>query len=156
MRDTIQDSAFGHIVHAISRGRFFAWDDKQTLNTTGSEGTSKETLPVASPTHTKEAAEKGQDYELVDWQKDDPANPRNWSTPKKFFVTFEICLLTTSVYIGSAIYTAGIQGVMADFGVSQVVAVLGLTLFVAGYGLGPMVWVCHRNSPDKTIPAYPK
>lgn len=63
---------------------------------------------------------------------------------------------TTSVYIGSAIYTAGIQGVMADFGVSQVVAVLGLTLFVAGYGLGPMVWVCHRNSPDKTIPAYHK
>ena len=156
MRDTIQDSAFGHIVHAISGGRFFAWDDKQSPNTKGSAGTSNETLPVASPTHTKEAAEKGQDYELVDWQKDDPANPRNWSTPKKFFVTFEICLLTTSVYIGSAIYTAGIQGVMADFGVSQVVAVLGLTLFVAGYGLGPMVWVCHRNSPDKTIPAYHK
>jgi DHA1 family multidrug resistance protein-like MFS transporter len=143
MRDTIQDSAFGHIVHAISGGKFFAWDDKQTPITTGPAAASDETLPVATPTHTKETAEKGPDYELVDWRKDDPANPRNWSTPKKFFVTFEICLLTTSVYIGSAIYTAGVRGVMADFHVSEVVAVLGLTLFVAGYGLGPMVWVCR-------------
>jgi hypothetical protein len=58
----------------------------------------------------------------------------NWSKVKKFFVTFEICLLTTSVYIGSSIYSAGTESVMATFGVSQVAATLGLTLFVAGYG----------------------
>lgn len=66
----------------------------------------------------------------------DPQNPMNWSHAKKFFVTFEICFLTTSVYIGSAIYSAGIQDVMKVFGVGQVAATLGLTLFVAGYGLG--------------------
>lgn len=151
MRDILQDSAFGHLVHAVSGGRFFAWDDKQNTIQPDTAATSTETLPVTTPTHISETAEKGSDYELVDWRKDDKANPRNWSTPKKFFVTFEICLLTTSVYIGSAIYTAGVQGVMADFGVSQVVAVLGLTLFVAGYGLGPMVWVrrlTHANIPS--------
>jgi DHA1 family multidrug resistance protein-like MFS transporter len=142
MRDTIRDSAFGHFMHAVSGGKLFAWDDKQDPNTSSTAASSTNTLPVATPTHTNEATEKGSDYELVDWQENDPANPRNWSTPKKFFVTFEICLLTTSVYIGSAIYTAGVHGVMADFDVSEVVAVLGLTLFVAGYGLGPMVWVC--------------
>jgi MFS transporter, DHA1 family, multidrug resistance protein len=62
----------------------------------------------------------------------------NWSTTKKVWVTFEICLLTFSVYIGSAIYTAGIQDVTRVFGVSQVAATLGLTLFVVGYGVGPM------------------
>lgn len=67
-------------------------------------------------------------------------NPQNWSNPKKFFVTFEICFLTFSVYIGSAIFSAGIQNVMTVFGVSQVAATLGLTLFVAGYAVGPMVW----------------
>lgn len=46
-----------------------------------------------------------------------------------------------SVYIGSAIYTAGLQGVMQQFGVSDVAALLGLTLFVLGYALGPMVLV---------------
>jgi DHA1 family multidrug resistance protein-like MFS transporter len=56
-------------------------------------------------------------------------NPRNWSQTKKFFVTFEICFLTFSVYIGSAIFTAGIEDVMHEFGVSQVAAILGLTLY---------------------------
>lgn len=32
------------------------------------------------------------------------------------------------------------MGIEKQFGVSQVVATLGLTLFVAGYGLGPMIW----------------
>src|SRR4051812_13166724 len=68
-------------------------------------------------------------------------NPRNWSMLKKFFVTFEICLLTTSVYIGSAIYTAGLLGVVSQFDVSEVAATVGLTLFVIGYALGPMIWV---------------
>ena len=72
----------------------------------------------------------------------------NWSTFKKFFVTFEICLLTFSVYIGSAIYTAGIVGVMEEFHVSQVAAILGLTLFVAGYGLGPMLWASMSEVPQ--------
>jgi MFS transporter, DHA1 family, multidrug resistance protein len=49
-----------------------------------------------------------------------------------------ICLLTFSIYIGSAIYTAGIMDVEQTFGVSQVAATLGLTLFVAGYGTGPV------------------
>lgn len=74
-------------------------------------------------------------------------NPMNWSLNKKLFVTFEICLLTFGIYIGSAIYTAGIEDVTVVFGVSKVAATLGLTLFVAGYGLGPMLW-----SPMSEIP----
>ncbi|KAF2722584.1 MFS general substrate transporter [Polychaeton citri CBS 116435] len=92
--------------------------------------------------------EKGRDAHIVSWYGDkDPENPQNWSRPKRFFVTFEICLLTTSVYIGSAIYSAGTEDVVAIFGVSKVAATLGLTLFVAGYGLGPMIW-----SPMSEIP----
>ena len=86
--------------------------------------------------------ENGTDHLLVDWAPNDQQNPRNWSTPKKFFVTFQICFLTTSVYIGSAIYTAGIESIVVDFHISPVKALLGLTLFVLGYALGPMVWVC--------------
>lgn len=59
---------------------------------------------------------------------------------KKVFVTFEICLLTSPVYIGSAISSAGTESVEIDLGVSQAKATLDLTLFIAGYGLGPMIW----------------
>lgn len=113
--------------------------------------------------------EKGKDSNIVDWYgPDDPEasntvrpcprllpanrsshqNPQNWSNAKKFFVTFEICFLTFSVYIGSAIFSAGIQDVMTVFGVSQVSATLGLTLFVAGYAVGPMVWAPLSEIPQ--------
>lgn len=65
-------------------------------------------------------------------------NPLNWSLSKKVFVTFLICFLTVSIYIGSAIYTGGEQGVMEHFHVSQTVATLGLTLFVLGYAIGTL------------------
>lgn len=92
--------------------------------------------------------EKGKDINLVGWYgPDDPENPQNWPAGKKYFVTAQLCLLTTSIYIGSSIYSAGTQNVMQIFGVSQVAATLGLCLFVAGYGLGPMIW-----SPMSEIP----
>lgn len=93
--------------------------------------------------------EKGRDTTIVTWYGDnDQEMPMNWSTFKKVFVTFEICLLTFSVYIGSAIYSAGEESVVKDFGVSQVKATLGLTLFVAGYGLGPMIWAPMSEIPQ--------
>ena len=58
----------------------------------------------------------------------------NWSSAKKIFVTFQISLLTTGIYSGSSIYTPGVRSVSAVFGVSNVASVLGLTLFILGYG----------------------
>lgn len=72
----------------------------------------------------------------------------NWSRPKKYFVTGMICLLTFSIYIGSAIYSAGVVEITEVFGVSQVAATLGLSLFVAGYGLGPLIWAPLSEIPQ--------
>ena len=114
-----------------------------------SESTKADSSPVINgPSGKRVDPEKGRDIELVDWYgPDDPENPMNWSRAKRFFVTFEIVLLTFSVYIGSAIYTPGIPGVTETFGVSRVAATLGLTLFVLGYAVGPMLW-----SPMSEIP----
>lgn len=99
-------------------------------------------------------SEKGEDMRLVEFLPGDPEvrwdglregmrandlqNPLNWSLTKKTFATFQICLLTIAIYIGSAIYAAGVRDVSRVFGVSPVAGILGLTLFVAGYGLGPV------------------
>lgn len=92
--------------------------------------------------------ERGRDGDVIDWYgPDDPENLMNWSKPKKFWATFCICFLTFSVYIGSAIYTAGIVDVTQVFSVSQVAATLGLTLFVLGYALGPMLWAPMSEIP---------
>ncbi|KAJ7151055.1 major facilitator superfamily domain-containing protein [Mycena filopes] len=79
------------------------------------------------------------DLYLVGWDGDsDPENPRNWSFRKRAFVAFEISFLTFSIYIGSAIYTSSIPGLMTEFNVSLTTATLGLTLYVLAYGIGPM------------------
>ncbi|SDA02280.1 BZ3500_MvSof-1268-A1-R1_Chr7-3g09611 [Microbotryum saponariae] len=93
--------------------------------------------------------EEGEDRNLVDWySEDDAENPLNWSVPRKTFVTFCICLITTSVYSGSSIFTPGVQEAMQTWRVGQVPATLGLSLFVIGYALGPMFL-----SPMTEIPA---
>ncbi len=149
MKDLFRETLFGRLVRLASGGKLLAYNEErdptnlkqyQPLNTKISDSA----LSAASDQEKPLAdQEKGADHLLVTWSPNDPHNPRNWSTPKKLFVTFQICLLTTSVYIGSAIYTAGLQGVEAQFHISPVHALLGLTLFVLGYALGPMVWVCR-------------
>ncbi|KAK4944032.1 hypothetical protein LTR10_016553 [Elasticomyces elasticus] len=83
--------------------------------------------------------EGGKDVYLVDWYgPDDPENPQNWSSNWKLLVTLQICVLNFAFYIASSIYVPGEPSIMAEFGVSETVATLGLSLFTLGYGTGPM------------------
>ncbi|KAL7931402.1 major facilitator superfamily domain-containing protein [Trichoderma chlorosporum] len=86
---------------------------------------------------------------LVDWYAtDDEENPQNWSSKKKLFVVVQIYLYTLAVYIGSAIITPSQPFIEAQFGVKPEVASLGLSLYVLGYGIGPLLF-----SPLSEIPA---
>ena len=73
---------------------------------------------------------------------------RNWSFRKKMFVTINIMLLTFAIYAGSSIYTPSIPGLMEEYNSSLVVATLGLSLFVAFYGLGPALLVPMQELPS--------
>ncbi|KAJ5302599.1 major facilitator superfamily domain-containing protein, partial [Penicillium atrosanguineum] len=85
---------------------------------------------------------------LVDWYyTDDPEDPHNWSNTKRALIATIICLYTFVVYTTSAIYTSSTIGVMEEFGVSTLVATLGLSLYVLGYGTGPLIF-----SPLSEIP----
>ena len=158
MRDLFQETAFGHIVYLLSGGKLFAYDEEldprliQKYTVADTPGSSHLSSNEANSTekHTGDL-EIGNDMQLIDWNENDRHNPRSWSTPKKLFVTCQICLLTTSVYIGSAIYTAGILDITEKFKVSDVKALLGLTLFVLGYALGPMTWVSSSDQYVNTV-----
>lgn len=85
---------------------------------------------------------------LVDWYyTDDAENPHNWSNVKRALLSVIICLYTFVVYTTSAIYTSSEGGIMKEFGVSQLIATLGLSLYVLGYGTGPLIF-----SPMSEIP----
>ncbi|KAJ5860356.1 uncharacterized protein N7529_007666 [Penicillium soppii] len=98
-------------------------------------------IPIA-PKKTKDGAI------LVDWYyTDDSENPHNWSNRKRALIATLICLYTFVVYTTSAIYTSSTEGIMKEFGVDTLLATLGLSLYVLGYGVGPLIF-----SPLSEIP----
>lgn len=83
--------------------------------------------------------EPAHNYIVVDWYDDnDQENPQNWSTGKKTWIVLATGLLTVSIYMGSSIYTPAVPDMMIDLNTTQVKAILPLTVFVLGYGVGPM------------------
>uniref|UniRef100_A0A8H8CE03 Major facilitator superfamily (MFS) profile domain-containing protein n=1 Tax=Psilocybe cubensis TaxID=181762 RepID=A0A8H8CE03_PSICU len=86
---------------------------------------------------------------IVNWYDEhDQENPQNWSLGKRIFVLGLVSLLTFGVYIGSAIYTPSIPGIIEKFNVSRTIATLGLSLYIIGYGVGPLIF-----SPLSEIPS---
>ncbi|ODV91689.1 hypothetical protein CANCADRAFT_14557, partial [Tortispora caseinolytica NRRL Y-17796] len=76
---------------------------------------------------------------IVSWQGEgDPADPHNWPKARKVYVSIMIFYQTAAVYIGSSVYAASIPQIMEVYDVSSTKALLGLSLFVLGYGVGPL------------------
>ncbi|CAK4034834.1 Caffeine resistance 5 [Lecanosticta acicola] len=86
---------------------------------------------------------------LVDWYtEDDPDNPQNWSSGKKFLASLMIYVYTTAVYMGSSIVTSSTEGIMHEFQVGPTATSLDLALYTLAYGMGPLIF-----SPLSEIPS---
>lgn len=76
----------------------------------------------------------------MDWDGDgDLMNPRNMAAARKWLVTVVIALSSMCVACTSSLYTTTYDQMSSEFGCSRLVATLGLSLFVIGLGLSPMV-----------------
>lgn len=76
----------------------------------------------------------------VDCSDNDPLNPHNFSTLRKYWLTSQFALLAFVGSFGAAIISPA-QGVIVDrFHISAEASVLTVSLFVLGYAVGPMVW----------------
>ncbi|PPQ80578.1 hypothetical protein CVT25_001612 [Psilocybe cyanescens] len=164
MSDIFRDSTVGSLLNTISNGRLFPhpeqrpdWvlPDNLLPKEQRNSADVKQRDKVAADTpgvHTPSSRDSGEiekgivpekaavpDKPVVGWYDDnDQENPMNWSLTKRCFVVAMTCLLTTSVYTGSAIYTASIPDIMTTFNVGQTTATAGLSLYVIAYGIGPM------------------
>jgi hypothetical protein len=75
----------------------------------------------------------------VKFDKDDPMNPRNMSTARKWIVVFTLAFGSLCVTCVSSLYTTTYDQIDVEFHCSTLVSTLGLALFVWGLGLSPMV-----------------
>ncbi|KAF3892091.1 Vitamin B6 transporter bsu1 [Trichophyton interdigitale] len=83
---------------------------------------------------------KIEDYKLVTFTVGDPENPKNWSKAYKWYCTMVVALTCFVVAFCSSVITSDFKGLMEEFNVSQEVALLTITVFVIGFGVGPMAF----------------
>ncbi|KAI1337457.1 polyamine transporter 1 [Xylariaceae sp. FL0016] len=126
---------------SYATGREAPYDLRKTLvrrETTLSRIRSRPLVPRF--THPLVATKTTNDV-IVDFDgPEDPYRPLNWSTHKKVSTTLLYGLVTMSATWASSAYSAGTTQVAEEFGVSEQVATLGTTLFLLGFGLGPLLW----------------
>ena len=99
------------------------------------------TRPPVAPFDHPLAHEPTAPSAIVDFDgKNDPYRPINWSTKKKIITTAIYGLCTMSASWASSSYSSGTAQVARHFHVGEQVAVLGTSLFLVGFGLGPLLW----------------
>ncbi|OTA94508.1 hypothetical protein M434DRAFT_29878 [Hypoxylon sp. CO27-5] len=77
---------------------------------------------------------------IVDFLPDDPKNPMKFSEGKKWGITALQAIAVLAVTFVSTAYSGGIGEVIREFNISEEVAILGISLFVLGFALGPLIW----------------
>ncbi|KAL1410858.1 hypothetical protein Q8F55_001801 [Vanrija albida] len=84
--------------------------------------------------------EDGDDPWVVTFDEGDKRNPKNWSNARKWYIT----ILTSGLVFNSSFASSAPSGITQSvkeyFHISNEVAVLCISLFVAGYILGPILW----------------
>ncbi|KAL4967052.1 MFS transporter [Aspergillus stella-maris] len=142
-----QSTSFGQLVRLLSRNRFLKYPDEADPSLWRKACKQD----AATSTGTPEKIDIGNEPNalVVGWYgSDDPENPQNWPNRWKHLLMAQICLLNFAVYLASSIYTPGEPYLMEEFNVSEVVAILGLSLFTLGYGVGPMLWSPLSEMPQ--------
>ncbi|KAH7071019.1 citrinin biosynthesis transporter CtnC [Paraphoma chrysanthemicola] len=121
---------------------------------------------LESPDGSKEALpdlEKGADDEtpaatnddsfLVEFAAaNDPDNPKNWTTKRRWCITISMGLLVFTVTFASSIFSVNIRTVQEKYNVELVTATLGVALFVLGFVFGPIVFGPMSEVLGRRIP----
>lgn len=94
---------------------------------------------------------------IVVWIENDPRNPMLWTKVKKWTITMLLAIATLAVAFVSSAYSGGVREIILEFGCSQEVATLGVSLFVLGMKLRCLVFVYHiltRTSQDLLLDRF--
>ncbi|KAM5539116.1 hypothetical protein V8D89_007339 [Ganoderma adspersum] len=102
-------------------------------------GSPRKSLKFAPPSKYPGAGTVQNPY-LVDWDVLDQENPFNWSKPRKWAITAQLGLSAFAVSFCSSCYSGGLASMSAELHLSTTVAILGVSLYVLGFGLGPLVF----------------
>ncbi|CZR54366.1 probable mfs-multidrug-resistance transporter [Phialocephala subalpina] len=81
-----------------------------------------------------------QDPYVVEYIENDRRNPMLFPQWKKWTITILVAFATLAVAFVSSAYSGGIEEILAEFSIGTEVATLGISLFVLGFAIGPLIW----------------
>ncbi|ORY75003.1 MFS general substrate transporter [Leucosporidium creatinivorum] len=131
-RPESEEAATG-LVWSESKGRW------QPLELEEDAALSSSQLTVVEGPTKEEEQGKGTEPIWIEWDgPNDPGNPFNWSSRRKWQTTL-ICSLFTLIvgFCGSA-FSMGTDSLVAELGCSEELAVLALAIYSVGFGLAPL------------------
>ncbi|KAI9034918.1 MFS transporter [Aspergillus affinis] len=95
------------------------------------------------------------DPNLVDWDgRNDPENPQNYSNLRKWAITLTMSSMTMWITFASSVFSTATLVTAKEFNVSAEVMVLGTSLVVFGFALGPLCWAPLSELYGRRIPLF--
>lgn len=78
---------------------------------------------------------------LVDFDgPDDPYRPANWPFRKKAVTTVLYGFTAMGATFASSVYSSAVNEISEEFHIGSTVSTLGVSLFLVGFGIGPLFW----------------
>ncbi|KAI9739862.1 MAG: MFS siderochrome iron transporter 1 [Claussenomyces sp. TS43310] len=77
---------------------------------------------------------------VVEYLPNDARNPMLFPQWVKWAITILVATATLAVALVSSAYTGGLEQIVVEFHSSDIVGTLGISLFVLGFAIGPLLW----------------
>ncbi|RFU26249.1 hypothetical protein B7463_g10086, partial [Scytalidium lignicola] len=91
----------------------------------------------------------------IDWDgPDDLSNPMNMALWRKWTMTIILSMIAFCITFASSIFSTGLVSVADQFDVSREVSTLGISLFILGFGMGPLVWGPFSELYGRKLPIF--
>lgn len=124
--------------------------DKEVKSLVLEKDIEKGVSPAPSSTADEPNGETGQDPNIVDFDgPNDPQNPMNWKSPKKWGMVFLISAITFLTPLASSMFAPGVPEVMRDFGsTNDMLEGFMVSVYVLGFSFGPLSTSILVSKPD--------
>ncbi|PYH90657.1 MFS general substrate transporter [Aspergillus ellipticus CBS 707.79] len=110
----------------------------RSLNDGYSCHTADEDAAEEAPSRREGASAEEPDGFTVGWDDNDPENPRNFNTIRRWLIVVICSTGSLCVTCTSSMYTVTYDQIMVEFNCSRLVATLGLSFFIWGLAVGPL------------------
>lgn len=83
-----------------------------------------------------------------------PISPFELSKRRRWLWTVLLSFTTLTVTFSSSVFSSTVEVTSKEFGVSEIVMMLGVSLFVLGFSIGPIVWGPLSELKGRRLPLF--